>query len=63
MFYQRPGLFPILFGDAGVAYATIIMTVLVLVFAEVLPKTYALRHPDGTALFVAPAMRISSKMA
>jgi Mg2+/Co2+ transporter CorB len=47
-----------LFGDAGVAYATIIMTVLVLVFAEVLPKTYALRHPDGTALFVAPAMRI-----
>ena len=28
-----------LFGDAGVAYATIIMTVLVLVFAEVLPKT------------------------
>ena len=46
------------FGDAGVAYATIIMTALVLIFAEVLPKTYALRHPDRTALFVAPAMGV-----
>ena len=45
------------FGDAGVAYATIIMTALVLIFAEVMPKTYALRHPDRTALFVAPAIR------
>ncbi len=48
------GLFP----DAGVAYATVIMTALVLIFAEVLPKTYALRHPDSTALFVAPLMRV-----
>ncbi|MBT5751115.1 MAG: DUF21 domain-containing protein, partial [Rhodospirillaceae bacterium] len=29
------------FGESGVAYATIVMTILVLVFAEVLPKTYA----------------------
>jgi Mg2+/Co2+ transporter CorB len=47
-----------LFGDAGVAYATVIMTAMVLIFAEVLPKTYALRHPDRTALFVAPTMRV-----
>ena len=32
-------------GDAGVAYATIGMTLVILVFAEVLPKTYAIRHP------------------
>jgi Mg2+/Co2+ transporter CorB len=44
------------FGDAGVAYATVIMTALVLIFAEVLPKTYAIRDPNRFALAVAPAM-------
>ena len=34
-----------LFGDAGVVYATLVMTLLVLVFAEVLPKTWALNMP------------------
>jgi len=46
-----------LFGDAGVAYATLGMTALVLIFAEVLPKTYALRHPTRTSLNVAPFVR------
>ncbi|MGI9434577.1 MAG: HlyC/CorC family transporter [Geminicoccaceae bacterium] len=41
-------------GDAGIVYATLIMTVLVVVFAEVLPKTYAIRHPERTALAAAP---------
>jgi Mg2+/Co2+ transporter CorB len=41
------------FGDNGVIYATAIMTVLVVLFAEVLPKTYALHQPDRTALTVA----------
>jgi magnesium and cobalt exporter, CNNM family len=45
------------FGDAGVAYATIIMTALVLIFAEVLPKTYALRRTNALALAVAPILR------
>ncbi len=44
------------FGDAGMAYATIAMTLLILVFAEVLPKTYAIRHADRVALRVAPVM-------
>jgi Mg2+/Co2+ transporter CorB len=43
-----------LFGDAGIAYATLIMTVLVVIFAEVLPKTYAIRNPERVALGVAP---------
>ncbi|MCH7943900.1 MAG: HlyC/CorC family transporter [Proteobacteria bacterium] len=47
-----------LFGEAGIAYATIGMTLLVLIFAEVLPKTYALRHADRVALAVAPIMRL-----
>ncbi len=47
-----------LFGEAGVAYATLAMTLLVLIFAEVLPKTYALNRADRVALAVAPLMRV-----
>ncbi len=47
-----------LFGDAGVVYATIAMTLMVLIFAEVLPKTYAIHHADAVALSVAPVMRV-----
>src|SRR5882724_9844502 len=46
-----------LFGDRGVAYATAGMTVLILLFGEVLPKTYAINNPDRTALALAPIMR------
>lgn len=46
-----------LFGEAGIAYATLIMTALVLVFAEVLPKTYAFSNPDRVALRVAAPVR------
>ena len=44
-------------GDAGVAYATIGMTLVILVFAEVLPKTYAIRDADRVALRVGPVLR------
>ncbi len=40
-------------GENGVFYATFIMTVLVVVFAEVLPKTIAINYPDKSALLVA----------
>jgi Mg2+/Co2+ transporter CorB len=46
------------FGDSGVIYATLVMTALVLIFAEVLPKTYAIAHPERMALAVAPIIRI-----
>lgn len=46
------------FGDTGVAYATLVMTLLVLIFAEVLPKTYAINNADRTALSVAPVVRL-----
>ena len=42
-----------IFGDAGIAYATAGMTVIVVVFGEVLPKTYAIYHANRTALVVA----------
>jgi len=46
-----------MFGEAGIAYATIIMTALVVMFAEILPKTYALQNADRTALRIAPIIR------
>lgn len=46
------------FGDAGVAYATIAMTILVVIFSEVMPKTYAIRHADEMALRVAGPIRV-----
>lgn len=47
-----------LVGEAGVVYATLIMTLIVLIFAEVLPKTYALNNSDKLALKIAPIIRI-----
>jgi len=44
------------FGNAGVVYATALMTVLVVVFAEVLPKTAAFNAPDRISLAVARPM-------
>jgi Mg2+/Co2+ transporter CorB len=41
------------FGEIGVVYATIVMTVLIVIFAEVLPKTAAFNAPDRLALSVA----------
>jgi len=45
-------------GGLGVAIATAIMTVLVLVFAEVLPKTIAINAPDRVALAVAGPLKV-----
>ncbi len=52
------GLAVILIGEVGVAYATVIMTLLIVIFAAVLPKTYALAYSDRVALMVAPIMRV-----
>jgi Mg2+/Co2+ transporter CorB len=38
------------------------MTVLVVVFGEVMPKTYALNHADRVALALAPAVRLTVKL-
>lgn len=46
-----------IFGETGVVYATLGMTVLVLVFAEVLPKTYAINNAERMALAVSPVLR------
>jgi len=51
-------LFLSLFGEAGVAIATVVMTLVVVIFAEVLPKTWAISNPDRFALAVAPFVRL-----
>ena len=51
-------VFLVWFGDVGVIYATGLMTVLVVVFAEVLPKTIAFNAPDRMALAAARPMAL-----
>jgi Mg2+/Co2+ transporter CorB len=41
------------FGSEGVIYATIFMSILVIIFAEVLPKTIAITNPDKVSLLFA----------
>ncbi len=50
-------LFLTLFGETGVLYATLVMTVLLVIFAEILPKSWAIANPDRFALFMAPLVR------
>lgn len=45
-------------GDSGVAFATLGMTILVLIFGEVLPKTLAITFPEAVATRVAPVIRV-----
>ncbi len=47
-----------IFGEAGVAYATIVLTLVIVVFCEVLPKTYAIAYPERMSLSVGPIMQV-----
>src|SRR3954468_24951569 len=53
------GVFTAWFGEVGVLYATGVMTTLVVIFAEVLPKTVAINAPDRVSLAVARPMRLT----
>ena len=50
-----------IFGVTGIFYATLLMTILIVVFAEILPKTYSLNRPTRTALQIAPIVFYLSK--
>ncbi len=51
-------LFTRLFGQNGIALATLVMTLLVLIFAEVLPKTYAITNAETAAARVSSIIRV-----
>jgi len=43
-----------IFGIKGIFYATLLMTIILVLFAEVLPKTYSINKPTRTALIISP---------
>lgn len=55
-------LFLDLYGSSGIFIATTVMTVLVVIFAEILPKTYALYNAETVALSVSLLLRILIKI-
>ena len=46
-----------LFGAKGVLFAVLLMTAVIVVFCEILPKTLAIAHPERTLLLVLPPLR------
>lgn len=46
------------FGDIGVSISTVVITLLVLIFAEIFPKTFAKESPERFAMFAAPLVRV-----
>ena len=52
-----------LYGDAGIAIATIMLTVVILIFAEITPKTIAAIHPEKVAfpasIILLPLMKLA----
>ena len=48
-----------LFGDVGLAYAPLLLVFIVLIFAEVAPKTYAAVKPERCLLYTSPSPRDS----
>jgi Mg2+/Co2+ transporter CorB len=50
------------FGGYGVLIATGVITILVLIFAEVLPKTYAITRPDRVAILLGPVLGVVNRI-
>jgi CBS domain containing-hemolysin-like protein len=44
------------FGNVGVTVASVVLTIVLFVYAEAIPKTYAVRHPDTVARATAPLL-------
>ena len=51
-----------IFGVSGIFYATLIMTIILVIFAEVLPKTYSINKPNRTALRISPIIYYLNKI-
>ena len=51
-----------LFGIRGIFYSTLLMTFVLVIFAEVLPKTYSIDKPTRTALKISPIIFYLNKI-
>lgn len=49
-------------GDDGLVVVTFVMTVLVVIFSEILPKTYAIQNSEAVSLTVSPALNLVVKL-
>lgn len=49
-----------IFGKGGVGLATVIMTIMILIFGEITPKSLAMQYPEKFALAVAPIINVLS---
>ena len=49
-----------LFGSIGVTIASVVLTLVLFVYSEALPKTYAVAHPLSVAYATAPLLRVLS---
>ncbi|TQF76630.1 DUF21 domain-containing protein [Elioraea sp. Yellowstone] len=56
------GLLIAWFGEEGVLYASLVMTAVLVVLSEVLPKTCAIQHPDRTALAATPLLALADRL-
>ena len=50
------------FGDVGLLYGTVVLTITILIFAEIAPKTFALKTPDKMAMAMLPLINILVKI-
>lgn len=53
------GLMVELFGAIGIVYATMLLTLVIVIFSEALPKTFAVAYSDRVSMIVAPLLRAS----
>ena len=51
-----------LFGISGIFYSTLLMTFVLVIFAEVLPKTYSINKPTRAALIISPIIFYLNKI-
>ncbi len=49
-------------GERGPLYATFLMTIVVLIFAEIAPKTLSARHPERVSFFVAGPISLMARL-
>lgn len=49
-----------LFGSIGVTIASFVLTLVLFVYSEAIPKTYAVRHPESVARTTAPLLQVLS---
>ncbi len=50
------------FGNLGVTIASIVLTIVLFIYGEAIPKTYAVRHAVRTAMFVAAPIAFLERM-